>query len=302
MSQIKTIDLYFLGHSETIAAYLVETSAGPALIETGPHSTLPYLKKGLQAYGYSLQDIKHVFLSHIHLDHAGAAWYFAQHGAQIYVHPFGIRHLAAPEKLMASAKRIYQDQMDRLWGEMNAIPLEQLQAIEHEQSIKIGEFEFIAHHTPGHAVHHIAWQIGEDLIAGDVAGVKVGPYPVVPPCPPPDINVEDWQQSIQLIRNLSIQRIHLTHFGQAEDVNSLLDDLESSLIAWANWMKPYVLRQADPKEVTPLFQAYVQQQLIDKGVDKASLQRYEAANPSWMSVAGLMRYWKKREAKSASKS
>lgn len=291
---MKIIDLQFLGIPNAIASYLFETSAGPVIMETGPHSTLPNLEKGLASFGYQLADIKHVFLTHIHLDHAGAAWAFAQNGAKIYVHPFGIRHLENPEKLMASAKRIYQDDMDRLWGEMQAIPADQLVAIEHEAIIKIGETSFRALHTPGHAVHHIAWVIGDTIISGDVAGVKIGDGPVVPPCPPPDINIEDWERSIQILLAEAPTSLQLTHYGSIVDVKEHLSALKDELHAWSNWIKPYYLQGKKAAEVTPAFQAFVNERLIKKGVSKSGLQQYEAANPSWMSVAGLMRYWHKK--------
>ncbi len=293
---IHTIDLNFLGHSHSIASYLVETSAGPVLVETGPHSVLPNLKKGLAERGYKLSDIQHVFLTHIHLDHAGAAWYFAHQGATVYVHPFGYKHLAQPEKLLYSAKRIYQDDMGRLWGDMKAIPESQLVAVENKAEFTIGDTTFKAWHTPGHAVHHIAWQLDKGLFAGDVAGVKIEGGKVVVPCPPPDINLEDWKKSVELLKSLELERLYLAHFGEIQNVNEHLDEVIECLWDWANWIKPYWESGKSAEEITPLFEAYADQQLIDYGIDAEGRARYEAANPSWMSVAGLMRYWRKKTA------
>ncbi|MEZ4884605.1 MAG: MBL fold metallo-hydrolase [Chitinophagales bacterium] len=291
---IHTIDLHFLGHSHSIASYLVETSEGPVLIETGPHSVLPNLQKGLAAKGYRLEDIQHVFLTHIHLDHAGAAWWFAEQGATIYVHPFGYPHLAHPEKLLHSAKRIYQDEMQKLWGDMKPIAESQLVAVENEDEFTIGDTTFKAWHTPGHAVHHIAWQVGKNLFTGDVAGVKIEGGKVVPPCPPPDINLEDWQDSIKLIQSLDVDCLYLVHFGAVRDIENHLNHLVDCLWDWANWIKPYWESGKSAAEITPLFEAYAHQQLVDFGIDAEGCARYEAANPSWMSVAGLMRYWHKK--------
>lgn len=292
---IEVIDLNFLGNKQTIAAFLIKTTQGPILVETGPHSTLPSMEQGLLKHGFELKDVKHVFLSHIHLDHAGAAWYFAQMGAQIYVHPFGEVHLSQPQRLMESARRIYQDDMDRLWGQMEAIPNEQITSISNGSEVTIGDVTLKAWHTPGHAIHHIAWQINDVLFAGDVAGVKIGNGIVVPPCPPPDINVEDWQTSIQLIRSLNLSTIYLTHYGVVENINTHLAALETCLLDWANWIYPYWEKDVDQATIRPLFQKYVQQQLITAGIDEIGLKRYEGANPSWMSVAGLMRYWRKKQ-------
>lgn len=291
---IKVLDLNFLNISEAIASFLIETSEGPILIETGPHSVLPHLDSAVQKTGYNLSDIKHVFLTHIHLDHAGAAWTFAEQGAKIYLHPFGIKHMADPSRLMESARRIYKDDMDRLWGEMNPIPENQMHATAHNEKIRIGDTTIKSLHSPGHAVHHIAWQIGDVVFAGDVAGVKILNGPVVPPCPPPDINVEDWKASIELLKNADFKKLYLTHFGEVTDINNHLEALANKLDDWANWMKPYFEKGEDLKAITPVFQAYVTKQLMNEGVAKQDLTKYEAANPSWMSVAGLMRYWKKR--------
>jgi glyoxylase-like metal-dependent hydrolase (beta-lactamase superfamily II) len=295
---IKTLDLQFLGKSDTIAAFLTETAQGPVLFETGPYSTFENLEAEVKKHGYQLKDIKHVFLTHIHLDHAGAAWAMAEAGATIYLHPFGREHMHDPSKLVASATRIYGDDMERLWSTMKGIPADQLKTVEHEDIIKIGDTEITAWHTPGHAVHHIAWQIGSALIAGDVAGVKIGKAPVVPPCPPPDINIEDWQASLNLIRQLPLQEIYLTHYGRiaGADIPIHLDELEQELLAWAEWMKPHYEAGSDPKSITPEFMAWVQGRLTEKGVSESMLEIYENANPSWMSVAGLLRYWKKRTA------
>lgn len=291
---IHTLDLHFLDIPEAIAAYLIETEAGPVLVETGPHSALNGLKAGLKAHGYQLSDIEHVFLTHIHLDHAGAAWALAEAGAKIHVHPFGYRHLASPEKLMQSAKRIYQDDMDRLWGEMRPIPEEKLQAVENEAEFLIGDAMIKAWHTPGHAVHHIAWQVGKVLFTGDVAGVKIGRGMVVPPCPPPDINIEDWLASLVLIRQMEPKALYLTHFGKIGDLHYHLDHLEKQLMDWAAWMRIKFEQKIPSELIVPEFQTYTANQLKENGADDLLLKQYEAANPTWMSVAGLMRYWKKK--------
>lgn len=293
---IKTLDLHFLDSPTTIAAFVLETPEGPVLFETGPYSTFKYLEESLGQIGYTTDDIKHVFITHIHLDHAGAAWALAEKGANIYLHPFGEAHMHDPSKLIASASRIYGDDMDRLWGTLKGIDKNKLRVVSHEEIIQIGDQSIKAWHTPGHAVHHIAWQIEDNIIAGDVAGVRISNGPVVPPCPPPDINLEDWQASIALIRKINPQRIYLTHFGAIEkpNIDAHLQELEAQLSDWAQWILPYHEQGAKPADVTPLFQAYVKNQLMSKGLNETEVELYEKANPSWMSVAGLMRYWRKK--------
>ena len=292
--KIHTIDLYFQGHPHSIASYLIEHNGEIAIVETGPHSTLPNLLKGIQALGFRAKNVKQVFLTHVHLDHAGAAWYFAQLGAKVYVHPAGEKHLIDPTKLYNSAKMIYQDQMESLWGQMNPIPADQVQIIQNGEQVPFAGTYLTAWHTPGHAVHHIAWQWGKDLFTGDVAGVKILGGPAVPPCPPPDINIEDWIASIQLIKRLGVKRLHLAHFGEVAFVQRHLTALAHRLAHWAVWMEPYYKQGVSQAEVTPKFMAFTMKELKRGGVSKELLEVYENANPSWMGVAGLMRYWHKR--------
>lgn len=295
------LELNFLGQKESIAAFLVETIDGPVLIETGPHSTFETLKKEIKKTGHSIEDIKHVFVTHVHFDHAGAAWAMAEKGAQIYVHPLGLKHLQSPEKLYNSAKRIYGDKMEELWGEMRPIPKKQLVAMKHNQSVRIGKTRFKALDTPGHASHHIAWKVNDTLFAGDVAGVKIGNGPVCPPCPPPDINIEEWVNSIQIILNKRFETIYLTHFGKITNPREHLVELRGRLHNWANWIKPYFDAGVDQAEIVPKFEAYVKNQMLSYGADKSTIKSYDGANPVWMSVAGLMRYWYKKTEKAATK-
>ena len=293
---IHIIDLEFQGVPEAIAVFLIETDEGPVLVETGPHSTFPKLCSKINEIGYKSTDIKHVFLTHIHLDHAGAAWAFAELGAKIYLHPKGYRHMHDPSKLLSSAKQIYKDLMEPLWGTLKPIKEELLIQSENGQGVAVGKNVFTPHFTPGHAVHHIAWQFDDSvLFSGDVGGVKISDGYVVPPCPPPDINVEDWKASIDLIRSLNVKEMYLTHYGKTSDVEAHLNQLEEVLESWADWIKPHYDSKANIPDIVPQFKDFVVKQLIDNGVPEKDLQIYEAANPSYMSVSGLMRYWRKKE-------
>jgi len=371
---IHTLDLGFLDLNAAVAVFVVEGPEGLALIETGPASTLPHLEKVLAKNGWQIADFQHVFLTHIHFDHAGAAWAFAEKGATIYVHPLGLPHLAAPEKLYNSARMIYGEAMDQLWGPMHPIPVEQLYAPAHGELIEAVGLQFAAWYTPGHAVHHIAWEVappnppvkggddthsaesaefsaqatpdvlpsletappsppvkegddthsavgeertmptldvlppftgvsggasfsGRAVFTGDVAGVRIHGGPVMPPCPPPDIQVEDWQQSIELLRGIPSKTMYLTHFGPVTDKLAHLDALEQHLLDWAEWMRPYAEQDTPAAEIVPAFQEFVKQNLMAQGVTPDFIQRYEAANPAFMSVAGLLRYWKKKNRK-----
>lgn len=292
---VHTLDLKFLNQDETIAAFLLDTNEGPVLIETGPYSTFPQLEQALSEHGWSTSDVRHVFLTHIHFDHAGAAWALAESGATIYVHPAGAPHLSDPSKLVNSASRIYGDDMERLWSTIRPINPDHIHETADGETIQVGNLHVKSWHTPGHASHHIAWQVGAALFAGDVAGVKIGEGPVVPPCPPPDINIELWKQSIEVIRNIEgLKQIYLTHFGPVTALKPHLDQLEIQLNNWSGWILEQFKDGKTAKEVTPLFMEYAASQLRTFGLNDAQILQYEYANPAWMSVAGLMRYWKKK--------
>lgn len=288
---MKLIDLNFLGLPQTIGSYLIESGNHKILIETGPASVLPSFKQKLQTNNLSIEEITDVFLTHIHLDHSGGAWAFAQEGAQIYVHPQGSRHLVNPEKLITSASMIYGDQMETLWGEINGIDPNKVMGVENQEEIKLNELTFKAVHTPGHANHHIAWSLNDLLFTGDVAGVKMVKHgPVIPPCPPPDIDIPLWQKSIESIRSLNPKKLCLTHFGEISDWKNHLDELEERLLSWVQWLRPFAENGELIEKVTPMFIEMVMESYRSKKLTDNEIGYYEKANPSFMSVTGIMRY------------
>jgi len=276
-----------------IAAFVLETPEGPVLFETGPESRFSALLDGLNALGYAASDIRHVFVTHIHLDHAGAAWRLAERGATLYVHPKGAPHLADPGRLWASATRIYGEQMEALWGQMGPVPESQIEILQDGEVVEIGGVRIEALETPGHANHHHAYRLGEVLIAGDIAGVRIGRGPVLPPCPPPEIQIEAWLESITRLRALNLRTLYLTHFGPFEDVPAHLDALAERLRAWADWIKARLKLGQSHEEMVAGFEAYVADTLRAAGLSEEEVQEYELADPAWMSVDGLVRYWNK---------
>jgi glyoxylase-like metal-dependent hydrolase (beta-lactamase superfamily II) len=292
-AMLKTLDLNFK-IKQAIAAYLIESPEGPSLIDCGPHSTFPRLEEALAENGYRIEDIKNVFLTHIHFDHAGSAWALAKAGAKIYVHPRGFKHMHDPTRLYQSAKRIYGDAMETLWGEMHPIALEAQAEVSDGEEINFGDHIFRAVFTPGHASHHIAWQLDDRLFTGDVAGCRFGAGPAVPPCPPPDIDIELWRESIQLIRDLAPKALYLAHFGEVTDVAEHLDTLEEMLTDWGRWVKEKRDQGVDAKTMIPAFEQYTFGQLEATGLSAEQIKNYQVANPTWQSVYGLVRYWETR--------
>ncbi|PDH44353.1 MAG: MBL fold hydrolase [Rhodothermaeota bacterium MED-G18] len=284
---IKTIDLNFQGIKSTVACFLLKINKELALIECGPESCLKHLKNEIKKNGEDVRNIKHVFLTHIHLDHAGAAWWFAKNGANIYVHPFGERHLVNPEKLISSAEIIYGNNMKRLWGDIKAINENKVIPVKDKERIKINDMEIKALHTPGHAKHHISWVIGDSIFTGDVMGAKINHGPLVPACPPPDINIKEWEKSLEIIKKENPKYLYFTHFGKFSYNEREVVDLQNTLKEWLIWVK----KNEDIGEpiLIEKFESYINKSLKNKLIDDETIEQYYIANPPYMSILGLKR-------------
>jgi glyoxylase-like metal-dependent hydrolase (beta-lactamase superfamily II) len=290
--KIHTIDLDFQGIKQVIAAFAIEHEDGLVLIESGPYSCWTRLKQGLHELGFEASDVTHLLLTHVHFDHAGAAWALAQVGAKVYVHPSGERHLADPDRLWNSAARIYGEAgMELLWGKMEGIPHEQLISCEDGQIVQAGNLSLIAHHSPGHAKHHIAWQLEDALFTGDVGGVRILGGPVEPPCPPPDIDAIAWRESISKLRSLAeVKHLYLTHFGlQESNVQEHWDTLEKRLEEWIAFVEQRPAL-SDEALITEFDRFVASTRSAYAGAEDA----YALANPSSMSVSGIRRWISKR--------
>ena len=216
---IHTLDLRFTGIPGLIASYLVERGGEYALIETGPGSTLDTLRAAICDVGVDESAIKKVFVTHIHLDHAGAAGWFARQGATVYCHPNAARHLIDPSKLIDSARMVYGAQMDALWGEMLPAPAERVVVLQDNEKVPLGDTEIIAWDTPGHARHHHAFIIGDVCFTGDVAGMRLehSRYLSVTAAPP-QFDPVAYAQSVDRLASASFRTLYLTHFGAVSDV------------------------------------------------------------------------------------
>ena len=290
----QTLDLHFLGNQTAIASYAIPHRAGVILVESGPGSTLPALEMGLAELGYRLDQVSDVLVTHIHLDHAGASGALAHHGATVHVHPNGAPHLVDPTKLLASAARIYGDQMDYLWGEFLPVPESQLNVLADGQSLQIGEHTFLPLDTPGHANHHFAYLFQDTCFSGDIGGVRIpGAQYLRVPMPPPEFHLPAWRNSVARLRQATPKQLAPTHFGPFSDVAWHLGELERSLDLIEAWLEKLMPSDPDLEEINRAFTAWMDQQAAAAGLPPAARDAFEAANPSWMSAAGMQRYWRK---------
>jgi glyoxylase-like metal-dependent hydrolase (beta-lactamase superfamily II) len=290
------IDSLHLNRPNAICVAVLEAEDGTlVMIDCGPEVVFENTIKGLHRLGLRPENVRHLLATHIHLDHNGGAWRWEKEfGTMVHVHPVGAPHLVSPAKLVASATRIYGERMAELWGQIQPIPESSVALTTDNQEMQISNLRIKVIETPGHAQHHNAyWFEAERIVfAGDVAGVAIGRGPVVPPCPPPDIHLETWHESIKRVRALNPSQLLLTHFGLRQNPEPHLHELEERLENWANWMKLRLLENKSKEQIIPEFQQFTEDQLREAGATRSDLATYEQANPAMMSVTGLSRYWR----------
>lgn len=293
------IDLHFQGQPEIIASYVLRGPSGVALIETGPRSSADNLVAGLRALGIDLADITDILVTHIHLDHAGAAGWLAQEtGAPVYVHEIGAPHLADPNRLLTSARRIYGDLMDPLWGETLPVPADQVHALKDGDIVEAAGLRLTALDTPGHAYHHMAYLLDGLCFSGDVAAVRLPGYDHIRlPTPPPEINPPLWHKSLARLREINPEQLLLTHFGPVGgNVREYLDGVGENLDAYIEFFYPRWQAGETVEAMSEAFRQWVAEQAAADGCDSDAVHRYEVVVPSYMQAGGLARYFKKREA------
>ena len=293
------IDHAWLGHRGIIASYLLDGGGGSgelALVEAGPASTVPTLVAGIRAAGRDPAEVAHLFLTHVHLDHAAAAGLLLRDHfprARVYVHPAGARHLADPSRLLASAARLYGERMDELWGPMLPVPPERITVLEDGASVRAAGGEVRALETPGHATHHLAFHLPASgaVFTGDVVGVRLaGASYVRPPTPPPEFDPVLWRASLGALRRAAPERLLLTHFGGFSDAARHLDELERRLDAWTRWAAARVRSGADAASLARELAERGDAEIRDATGSPALAALYEAAVPYSMMAAGIVRW------------
>jgi glyoxylase-like metal-dependent hydrolase (beta-lactamase superfamily II) len=273
---MRVIDLMHLGRARVIGCWQV----GDVLVDPGPSSCLDTL---LAALGDERPSA--LLLTHIHFDHAGVSGSLVQRWPDlpVYVHERGARHMIDPSRLYSSARRIYGDDMERLWGEMNPVPEENLTVLTGGERLLGGRFEVA--YTPGHASHHVSYLHEGTAFVGDVAGVRITPEAItIPPTPPPDVDVELWQQSIATVRAWRPERLALTHFGGYDNADEQLDELSARLDVWSR-----LARDSD----RDTFIGAIQTEIMEGGSPEQAAT-YQQAAPAEQLYAGYDRYWAKR--------
>jgi glyoxylase-like metal-dependent hydrolase (beta-lactamase superfamily II) len=275
---MRVIDLMHLGRERVIGCWQV----GPVLVDPGPSSCLETLLEALDG-----QEPRALLLTHIHLDHAGASGSLVRRwpDLDVYVHERGARHLADPSRLLHSARRLYGSDMERLWGEIVPVPQENLRILAGGDRVVLDGADFEVAYTPGHASHHVSYLCEGTAFVGDTAGVRITTDSLtVPPTPPPDIDLEAWHRSLEIIRAWSPRQLAFTHFGSASDVEAQLTELEARLDLWAQRARKQTLEE---------FVAAAEAE-IEAGAPPGTLPAFLQAAPPEQLYAGLRRYWEKR--------
>jgi len=289
----------FLGENEIIGSYLLAGRNELAIIDPGPGSMVESLLASIREAGFDPEDVTHILATHVHLDHAGATGSLVRQlpGAHVYVHRKGAPHLLDTTKVIASASRIFGDRMKLLWGEIESTPQERLHIIEGGDILNIAGRRLEVHYTPGHAVHHVIFfdvHSGE-LFAGDVAGVRLqGVDYVRPPTPPPDLDLEAWSDSINLVKSLRPDVLYIGHFGAVRNIPEHFERLREKLYSWGDFVLGAMRDGKDEGEIIRMLIKHTKPELLQVAHDPHVLDRYEIATNYPMTVQGYMRYWRKK--------
>ena len=297
-SGISYVDLQHTGRPRVIASGILHGPSGVAIVDPGPSSTLPRLWQELAAAGIAEADVTTLILTHIHLDHAGATGSMvrANPKLRVYVHEKGAPHLVDPSKLVASAGRLYVDRMMSLWGAIDPVPAAAIDVLNGGERISVAGRTWEVEYTPGHASHHVSYFDRNSGIAfvGDAAGVKINPRGVVmPPTPPPDIDLEAWEESLRRIEAWRPDTLFLTHFGPYAPFEPHLAELREFMAIKANLVKTALTREGDEASREQWF-AEELMRVLRRRLSEEDARAYEVAARFDLNYRGLARYWKKR--------
>ena len=295
---LQYVDVHFLGRPHAIATAVVSGAGEHALVDPGPTSCLERLEEGLHARGVRLDEVTHLLLTHIHLDHAGAAGTIVKRHPhiQVLVHERGAKHMIDPGKLLESATRLYGNDMGRLWGEFLAVPASNVRVLTGGERVSVAGRTFEVAYTPGHASHHVSYFDPSSGVAfvGDTGGVCIDGGYILPPTPPPDIDVEAWEQSARTIERWQPRTLFLTHFGPsalppATHLHTLIDHLHTT----SGIARTILAEEGTGDEQALRFAERIRQEMRGH-MTEAQLASYGVAAPFEMLFPGLARYWTKK--------
>lgn len=285
---IDPIDLHFQGQPGLITAFLLRSGGACALIETGPDSCRETLLAGLAELGVSASDIRQVFVTHIHLDHAGGAGWWAQQDAQVYVHGKGAPHVIDPAKLIESATRIYGERMQPLWGTILPAPAERVTVLNDGDRVPVGEVGVEAWDTPGHARHHLVFHTEGLCFTGDVAGVRLAGCDYLSvAAAPPQFEPEPYVASVQRLQAAQFRKLYLTHGGEVDSVQEHLQHYAERIRAVYQCVAEWKRQGLASGEIARRYTESEHAVASAAGVSEADWQRYELANGSTMCAAGI---------------
>jgi glyoxylase-like metal-dependent hydrolase (beta-lactamase superfamily II) len=298
MSRIATLDLLWTGRPRTIAAALLESDGHRALIDPGPGSTLDTLHQNLQAQGLGVGDLDAILLTHIHLDHAGATGALVRENPRlaVYVHKLGAPHVIDPSKLLASAQRLWPNDLQRLFGEALPVPAENLRILEGGETLTLGSRQLEVAYTPGHASHHVSYFDKTEDVAfvGDTTGVRIeGNSYEMPATPPPDIDLEIWDKSFAAILERKPARLYLTHFGYSDNPSEHILLFRERLHRWAALTAEILRTAASDSTAMDSFMSATFAE-ISQHVPGGEAEHYAFSAGLNLSFLGLARYLRKR--------
>jgi glyoxylase-like metal-dependent hydrolase (beta-lactamase superfamily II) len=295
-----TIDLHWTGRPRSIAAVLLESDGHRAVLDPGPSSTVATLREHLQSRGLTVNDLEAIYLTHIHLDHAGATGTLVRENPRlaVYVHERGAKHMADPTKLLSSAARLYATAMERLYGEFLPVPQENLRVLHGGETLALGKSKFEVFYTPGHASHHVSYFDSAEGTAyvGDTVGLRIeGNSYILPATPPPDIDLEIWNTSLDAIGQRRPARLFLTHFGVARDPAEHIERYRECLRKWGKVTQEILAKGPEEAEASRAFIEIIGGE-IREHLSSTEAEHYYFNAGLGLSWLGLARYYRKRAA------
>lgn len=298
MHKITTLDDHWMGRPRSIATALLESDGHRAIVDPGPGSTLDTLRKGLGAHGVSVHDLDAILLTHIHLDHAGSSGALAKENPRVamYVHKLGAPHMMDPAKLLASAARLWPDNLDELFGEMLPVAESNLRILEGGETITLGSRKIEVAYTPGHASHHVSYFDNVEGVAfvGDTTGIRIeGHSYVMPATPPPDIDLRLWDSSFATILERKPKRLFLTHFGFSENPAAHIAQFRERLHRWMETTEKILQTAKSDSGAMDSFMAAMRAE-IGEHLPAEEVEQYVATAGLNLSFLGLARHARKR--------